>query len=78
MPDMPPRRYDSLEAREQLGIPPDVQFTIHEVDLAHGATHGPAARRASSPRPLPLPDPKYLRIRADCYRVAHLSVAAEH
>ena len=46
-----------------LHIPTNVTFVAHS---------------ANSPRPLPLPDPSYLRIHAACCRIAHMSGAAEY
>ncbi|KAI0757946.1 hypothetical protein C8Q74DRAFT_1451960 [Fomes fomentarius] len=57
-----PSRIDNARRRKQLCLPPEVHFISHSVDNSEQA----------------LPDPRYLRLRAACCKVAHLSGAAEY
>ncbi|KAI0760556.1 hypothetical protein C8Q74DRAFT_1451463 [Fomes fomentarius] len=59
--------------RESLHIPPEVHFISHSIDIVDGSNHDSATSDAPA-----LPDPRYLRLRAACCRVAHLSGAAEY
>ena len=67
--------------RRGLSIPAEVHFTVHDTvhdfDLDSGSAQGPISVSQLLPQPLDLPNPKYLRLRAACCRVAHLSGAAE-
>ena len=63
--------------RALLSLPREVHFKVYDVDLAHRGTQAPAPPRRPL-RHLTLPNPKYLRIRAACCRVADLSGAAEY
>ncbi|EPS99331.1 hypothetical protein FOMPIDRAFT_90294 [Fomitopsis schrenkii] len=69
--------FDRAQIRESHNLPPTVQFIVHDVDLARSSTRDPGTPQIQ-PRHLALPNPKYLRIRAACCKVAHLSGAAEY
>lgn len=65
-----PSKADDAKIRECIFLPPTVQFTAHNVDLARSGTQTSGS--------LALPNPQYLRIHAACCKVAHLSGAAEY